>query len=331
MISRSFFLFLFSFFLTFCFCPIAGRIASLIGAVDYPGGRHTHDVPTPRLGGLALACAMGASFLLWGAEGRLGAFLMLGGSVIVCLGVWDDTKGLTPPFKLAWQMTATLLAILGGIRLEGIGILSIPATLLWLLLLTNAYNLIDGLDGLCAGCGGMGGGTFALLGLLSGDTAVTAVGLALFGGCLGFLPHNVKQKKLFLGDTGAQLIGFCLGILSVRMINEGFASSALLAVAYPLAETVTTILRRLWRRKSPLIADRGHFHHRLTDRGLSHRQAVTVLLLPALFGTIVGILLPVSPSAAGWVILLSFAAFLIVLDTEGLRKRRKPHIPPNSK
>jgi UDP-GlcNAc:undecaprenyl-phosphate GlcNAc-1-phosphate transferase len=324
-------LFLFSFAGAFLLSIPVRVLAIKIGAVDHPGGRHTHNAPTPRLGGLAVAGAMAASLLQFNIEGSFGIPLLLGGYAIVCLGVRDDTKGLTPLHKLAWQITAALLAVFGGVRLEGIGLLSVPATLLWLLLLTNAYNLIDGLDGLCAGCGGMGGSTFALLGLLMGDGAVTAVGLSLLGGCLGFLPHNVRQQKLFLGDTGAQLIGFCMGLLSVRVINEGGVYSALLAVSYPLIETATTILRRIWQGKSPLIADRGHFHHRLTDRGLSHRKAVRILLLPSLFCTMVGLLLPVSPSAAGWVILLCFAAFLILLDTEGLRKRHKAGIPPNNR
>ncbi len=324
-------LFLFSFAAAFLLATPVRSLAVKIGAVDLPGGRHCHAVPTPRLGGLAVAVTMAAALLLSDIEGSLGTSLLLGGGVVVSLGIRDDTKGLTPPIKLAWQTTAALLVVFYGVRLEGIGMLSVPATLLWLLLLTNAYNLIDGLDGLCAGCGGLGGGTFAILGLLIGDVTVTAVGLSLLGGCLGFLPHNLREKKLFLGDTGAQLIGFCLGLLSVRLINERLVFSALLAVVYPLTETVITVLRRLWQGKSPLTADRGHFHHRLIDRGLSHRQTFGILLVPSLFCAMAGLLLPVSPSAAGWVILLCFAAFVILLDTEGPRKRHKAGIPPNNK
>ena len=243
-------IFLFSFSVAFLLATPVRALAIRLGAVDRPGGRHHHGSPTPRLGGLAVAGTMTASLLLFGIKERLVMSLLLGGGVIVCLGVWDDTKGLTPSIKLAWQIAAALFAVFGGIRLESFGLLSVPATLLWLLLLTNSYNLIDGIDGLCAGCGGMGGGTFALLGLMMGDMPITAVGLSLLGGCLGFLPHNLKRKKLFLGDTGAQLIGFCLGLLSVRAINKGGIYSALLTVSYPLTETVVTILRRLRQSKN---------------------------------------------------------------------------------
>ncbi len=326
--------FLFSFAMTFLLCPPVRLFAKRIGAVDTPGGRHIHTAPTPRLGGLALACGMGAALLLGGnglADPLLPSALFFGGGVILALGIRDDTRGLSPFLKISLQLTAALFAVFFGVRFEGMDNVAIPATLVWLLVMTNGYNLIDGLDGLCAGCGGMGGGAFALLGLLAGDKTVVAVSLALFGGCLGFLPHNLRQKKLFLGDTGAQLIGFCLGLLSLRVINGGGGISALCLVAYPLAETVTTVQRRLWHGQNPLKADRGHFHHRLTDRGLSHRQAAIVLLLLALFGTMGGILLPVSPSAAGWVIWLYFVAFLILLETEGIRRWHRKDIPQDSR
>lgn len=298
--------FLFSFALTFLLCPAAAALAKRVGAVDLPGGRHIHHAPTPRLGGLALACGVGGGLLLSGAF-RFDRHLLAvasGGVVILILGIRDDTKGLSPSSKIALQLTAALLAVFFGRRLEGMGVFSVPVTLLWLLLMTNAFNLIDGLDGLCAGCGGGCAGWMAILGGMAGNQAVTAAALALLGGCLGFLPHNLRRKKLFLGDTGAQLIGFFLGVLSIPLLNGGGGVSLLCIAAYPLAETATSILRRVIKGQSPFKADRGHFHHRLTDRGIPPRKATALLLLPSLFSGSIGVLLPIAPNAAGAVLML---------------------------
>lgn len=238
---------------------------------------------------------------------------------MLLMGVRDDTRGLSPLFKMALQLIATLLAVFFGVRLEGIGVWAVPTTLLCLLLLTNAYNLVDGLDGLCAGCSGIGGGAFALLGLASGDPTITALGLSVLGGCLGFLPYNFRRPKLFLGDTGAQLIGFCLGLMTVRSINTGRTVTALCIVAYPLAEILATVLRRLRRGQSPLAADRGHFHHRLIDRGLSHGRATVLLLLPSLFLSMVGLLLPLATPASEAVLLLSIPGITLCWRMEGKR------------
>lgn len=336
MISRSFFFFFFlSWILTFCCCPFVKRFANKLGAIDYPGGRHIHREPTPRLGGLALAIGIIPSlllqqhFFLWDST-RLSA-LLLGGVPILLLGLWDDTKGLSPSIKLIVQGGTALLCILHGLRFPGPDLLAIPATLLWLILLPNAFNLIDGLDGLCAECGGSTAIFLALLSFMEGKTAGAVAGIILSGACLGFLPHNLRQKKLFLGDTGSQLIGFQLGVLSVFLMRKETVPSLLLIVSYPLAELLSSLFRRLTQHRNPFQADRGHFHHRLQDNGLSCRQTVRVLILFSCFCGMTALLLPISIEATALMLMLFLLTALVLLDAEGLRRSRKASIQPHNK
>jgi UDP-GlcNAc:undecaprenyl-phosphate GlcNAc-1-phosphate transferase len=213
-------------------------------------------------------------------------------------------------------MIAALLAVFGGVRFEGAGAASVPATLLWLILLPNAFNLIDGLDGLCAGCGGIVSFSLALLAAVIGCGEIALLAIILLGGCLGFLPHNLRYHKVFLGDTGAQFIGFTAGLLSVPLINNGGGASVLLILLYPLIETATTILRRLKNKKSPFRADRGHFHHRLTDRHISSGRAVGLLLLPTFLVGNLGVVLSISPWMGIPLAAISLAAIAVLWRCE---------------
>jgi UDP-GlcNAc:undecaprenyl-phosphate GlcNAc-1-phosphate transferase len=242
--------------------------------------------------------------------------LLWAGIVIVGLGLWDDIKGVPPLWKLALQTIAALLALGGGVCLTRLGVLSAPATLLWLILLPNAFNLIDGLDGLCAGCGGIVSFSLALLAAVMGCGEIALLAIILLGGCLGFLPHNLRYHKVFLGDTGAQFIGFTAGLLSVPLINNGGGASVLLILLYPLIETATTILRRLKNKKSPFRADRGHFHHRLTDRHISSGRAVGLLLLPTFLVGNLGVVLSISPWMGIPLAAISLAAIAVLWRCE---------------
>jgi UDP-GlcNAc:undecaprenyl-phosphate GlcNAc-1-phosphate transferase len=242
--------------------------------------------------------------------------LLWGGIVIVVLGLWDDSKGVPPLWKLAGQATAALLALGGGVCLTGLGVLSAPATLLWLMLLPNALNLIDGLDGLCGGYGSVSSLFLALLALVSGQGWGAAVAFALLGGCLGFLPHNLRQNKLFLGDTGAQLIGFVIGLITIPLFNDGEGPSVIAILLYPMSETATSILRRRRQRKSPFRADRGHFHHRLTDRGISPLRTVGLLLLPTFLVGNLGVVLSISPWMGIPLAAISLAAIAVLWRCE---------------
>ena len=297
--------------------PWVGRLALHFGVLDQPGGRKLHRQPTPRLGGLAVYGAMVVTFELaivsdryvyeifygWGWQILA---LALGATAVLLLGVIDDIRSLSPEAKLATQLAAGLAVWLSGYRIEAIGtfqlgILGPPLTLLWVVGVTNAFNLIDGLDGLAAGIGVIVSATLFSISVYTGDVASAFLTAALGGALLGFLRYNFYPARIFLGDSGSLLLGFVLSVVSIGTANRASAVVAILvpilALGLPIADTGLTVVRRLLRavhvvrhdesreryeflflgNVSLLKADREHIHHRLVDLGITHRNVVLLL------------------------------------------------------
>lgn len=304
--------------MTFSACPAARWLSFLIGAIDNPdGGRKRHAFPTPRLGGIAVAAGFILPFLASiGFENELLRAIALGGAVILLMGVTDDVRGMAAPMKLILQISAALIAFLSGIRITsfrigemtcGTGILSLPLTILVIVAITNSFNLIDGIDGLSAGEGAVCSFFLSVLSLVSGDLFSGGVSAALCGAAVGFLPYNLKKKKLFLGDSGAQLIGFIISILSAEKLSGENAVplfALLFILAYPLSETAASFIRRMRRGKNPMRADRGHFHYRLIDMGIGLGQACSHLLIVSAVFCMAGICLALGALPSLVIILL---------------------------
>ena len=259
---------------TFALSPLCFSLAVHLGAIDIPlDSRRMHKSPVPRIGGLAVFIG----FLLSASIFSNNISLLSGALVIVSIGIVDDVYRISAYQKLVFQIIAAAVAIGFGARapIEN-GFISVAFSLTWLVVLPNAFNLIDGLDGLCARVS-----LFAALALfvMNGST----VALALAGAILGFLPFNLRPARLFLGDTGALFVGFALGVISLEGITtpKSFAS-IILIFALPLADTAYAFLRRIAKGKNPFAPDREHFHHKLIDRGFSHREASFLLSLVAL-------------------------------------------------
>ncbi|MBQ7319156.1 MAG: undecaprenyl/decaprenyl-phosphate alpha-N-acetylglucosaminyl 1-phosphate transferase [Clostridia bacterium] len=272
--------------------PGTRLLAPVIGAVDVPrGARRMHTDPIPRCGGIAMLLAFWAILFATGHAEETLLPLLLGTAALLLVGLPDDVLGVPASIKLAVQLAAAAIAVR---PLHW----SVPATLaaaLWLTLLTNAHNMIDGVDGLA-------GTTVAIeaaaLALLLYPTAPTAalVATALLGVCLGYLPFNVHPARLFMGDEGALPLGFIVGWLTLQLPDAGSAGApawrALFVCALPLIDLTLTVLRRLLQGKNPLRADRGHLHHLLADRGLSQRRICLALCLPAAAAALLAVFLP---------------------------------------
>ncbi len=304
-------LFLASGLLALVLTPAIRRLAFAIGAVDQPDDRKVHGAPMPRLGGLAVYLAVAITIAAGCFEGVLWIFLQdhtvlaLTATAIVLLGVTDDVFTLSPRSKLATQILAGLVIYWSGYRVDAIGSwslgwLSLPLTLLWVVAVTNAFNLIDGLDGLATGIALIVSASLFCVSVYSLNVAA-AVFLATLGGALaGFLRYNFHPAKIFLGDSGSLFLGFALAVISMGVSNRPSAVVAIvtpvLALGLPLFETSLTVVRRLLRkvaivRDDPerehytmrmqgsglMTADREHIHHRLLDLGLKHRSVVLVL------------------------------------------------------
>ncbi|HQR65935.1 MAG TPA: hypothetical protein PLB02_00915 [Thermoanaerobaculia bacterium] len=292
--------------LSFLLTPFAKRIARAVGAIDQPDPRKVHLKPTPRMGGLSVIAAVGAVLGLscltdwpmprW-APNELCAGLGLGILPILFVSIWDDIRPLRAVPKFAAQAVGALIAAWMGVTLEPtvhllgqpvqLGIFSIPISILWLVGVTNAFNIIDGLDGLSAGMALISAASLSGVFLLSGQKGMAAASLVLAGALVGFLPYNFYPAKIFLGDTGSAAVGFCLACFALRggaTLSAGFATLLpVFVLGLPVAETLISIARRVVRRfeqsgaNGVFEADRNHIHHRLLALGIDHRKAVFIL------------------------------------------------------
>lgn len=268
--------------------PLVRRLAIRIGAMDEPNGRKVHKTPIPRLGGVGIFLGFAGAMLLTQPIGRQVAGLLIGCLIIVLAGILDDIRGLSPRTKLAAQIAAAVIAALFGTRVEVItqpfgGVLdlgqwAIPATVLWIIGVTNALNLIDGLDGLAAGTAIIAAITMAVVAGLEGRLLIAGFALILAAAVLGFLPYNFSPAKIFMGDSGSMFLGFTLATLAVQGLTKGatFISIVIPVVilGIPIFDTLFAIVRRYRNHRPIFEADKGHLHHRLLSLGLTQRQTV---------------------------------------------------------
>ena len=285
-----------AFALAFATTPPVKSLAVKVGAIDVPkDARRVHKHPIPRMGGLAIFIGFIVAVLLFANLDRELIGILLGCLIIVITGAIDDKNPMRWWVKLLLEFVAAIVAVSFGVKIEVLfnpnifsdnaslllGYLSIPVTIIWILGITNAVNLIDGLDGLACGVSSISSLTMLVVALILGQGGMAIVLAALVGACLGFIPYNYNPAKIFMGDTGALLLGFALATISVTAMFKFYAIITfvvpLLALALPLFDTLFAIIRRLLKGQNPMKPDRGHLHHRLIDMGLSQKQAVAVL------------------------------------------------------
>lgn len=277
--------------IAFASTPIIRVLAYKLGAVDIPkDARRMHNKPMPLLGGLAIFVAFSLTSLIFFLYNPQLLTIWFGGLVIIICGILDDIFSLNPFVKLGGQILAALIVISQGIVIEHINIfgtyiqfgwLSIPITLIWIVGLTNAINLIDGLDGLACGVSAICSVSLLVVSILHADTSIMMITAILAGSCIGFLPFNSNPAKIFMGDTGSMFLGYTLSVVSVVGVFKFTAvisfAIPLIIFGLPLVDTILAILRRVLHGKSPFSADRGHLHHKLIDMGLNQKQSVTIL------------------------------------------------------
>ena len=314
-----------SFLASLLLTPLVRTLAFRIGAVDSPGKRKVHRVPTPRLGGVAIVLSVSLSVAVFFASELLSTGVtplrseawmpvLLGGALIFFIGVWDDIRPLRAWVKFLFQLAAALVAIYYGLYIKEIslfgsdrfelGFLAWPITILWIVGITNAFNLVDGLDGLAAGLALIAGGTSATLFLLRGDASTALFLIILVAALAGFLRYNFNPATIFLGDSGSLVIGYSLAVTAIAGSQKQATALAvlipLLVFGLPIIDTLLSMLRRFvgglrmfTSYKAPVKeqirclkrmfeADQRHIHHRLLAIGFSHRSAVLVLYLLSL-------------------------------------------------
>ena len=287
------------------FIPWVTRTAKKLGTFDPIDARKVHTQPIPRLGGIAIFVGVIVSLALvemmtpgsfFPREGPIRGILA-GGAIVFLLGVVDDLKPLSARVKLVGQLAAAGIAWHLGCRIEflshpggglwvlplteGLPLISIAVTVVWLVGITNTINLIDGLDGLAAGVSLIGGLTLAIIALETNQAMSAVIALAVVGATIGFLRYNFNPAKIFMGDGGSLFLGFTLASISImgvlKLVTAFTLLLPLLILGVPIFDTIFAIIRRLWNRRPIFSPDRGHLHHRLLSAGLSHRNAVIMI------------------------------------------------------
>jgi UDP-GlcNAc:undecaprenyl-phosphate GlcNAc-1-phosphate transferase len=272
--------------------PAVGGMARMLGVVDEPGARRLNRRAVPRLGGLALFFGIFVPALAFLPLGRETKGLLLGAAVATTVGAVDDFRGLVWWEKLGGQIAAAAIPTGFGIWVHRftfpvVGVhalpewVGVPLTVLWIVAIMNMVNFLDGLDGLAAGVCAISGFTFCLIALSLGrpDTAILAA--VVLGACVGFLRHNFYPARIFMGDSGALLLGFILGALSVQGLLKTAAVATLLfpliVLAIPIIDTSFVVAKRLKYGRPVYTADTWHLHHRFMNIGFSQRRAAVTM------------------------------------------------------
>jgi len=324
--------------------PVVGLLARRAGAVAAPGERHVHKVATPTLGGLALLAGVLAALGVASSQPVFDEVfarttdpeaIVLASLFVALLGALDDTRGMSAPAKLAGQIFSAGVLVLNGVTLRYMWAPWLDSTIvlgsndqavvtiIGVVAMMNAVNLIDGLDGLAAGVVAIAAGALLVYTLMASElgdvpTAGPLFLVAILGVCLGFLVHNFNPASIFMGDTGSMLLGLLLGAAGVSAIGGSFQPPSggafaafsvpvlipVLVLAIPFIDTISTIVRRMVKGRAIFSPDKQHLHHRLLEIGHSHRRAVLIiyywsallafaavgvsLLEPAVLGAVLG-------------------------------------------
>ncbi len=358
---------------TLLLTPITRFVAMRVGAVAAPDARKVHEVPTPSLGGLAMMGGVGAGLITAWVSGNFDpvftsftdiAGVVVAGLIVFAVGVADDIRDVSAPAKVAGIVLAGVVLALAGVsvlwfRVPFAGFvqlsvdLSVVVTVLWLLVMTNAVNLIDGLDGLAAGIVAIASGSFfiysmqlGLDGVLFESNPGALLAVITTGVCLGFLPLNVHPAKTFMGDGGALLLGLMLAASTVSVggrVDQAVSGQVffffaplvipLLLLGVPLVDLLLAVLRRATRKGVAISdADKEHLHHRLMRLGHGHRRTVLILWLwtallcgVVLYSTLTGSGLALLPFAGGALALVLFTVFHPGIGTASAEVASEPN------
>lgn len=266
---------------------------------DVPDLRKEHNTPIPTMGGIAAIAGLLIACVFWFQFSKdsfiVSFFFSI--AVLFAIGIMDDLRNLSARYKLGIEIAVALLIAFSGVRITNFnglfGIYELPVsaqytfTVLTIAGITNAFNLIDGIDGLAGGLGFM---SLVILGLfltMSGDANIGIIAFALGGGLLGFLYYNFNPARIFMGDTGALVLGFVISVLSIRLVQLNINAPApvlihapifaLSIVAIPVFDTLRVFTLRMWNGRSPFSPDKNHIHHLLTNNGWSHGFAAKLI------------------------------------------------------
>lgn len=333
--------FLVSLLFTLLLTPVARRIALQFGAIDRPSKRKVHKKIITRFGGLSIfvsfIIAVIAGIIFSGKLGiKLGAKemsslvgILFGSGIITVIGLFDDVKGIPAFLKLAGQIAASTIAVYFGVqiffvstpfaRIVMLGAWAPAITIIWMVAITNAMNLIDGLDGLASGITMIAAATLFIVAVKMGQTDTAILLIALTGAAFGFLRFNFFPATVFLGDSGSLFFGFMLACASIVGVLKSTLMIALVipvaVLGIPIYDTAAAIIRRAVAGRPIFEADRKHLHHRLLKAGFNQRQVVILIYVACLILSLVALAATLFDNNQTFIFLSIFVvAGIIALD-----------------
>ena len=329
---KYFIIFIIAMVISLALTPLVKKLAVKLDIIDIPKDeRRVHNKPIPLIGGLAIYISFMAMLVGTGDLSKEKLAILIGGTIILIGGLLDDKYDLRPLHKLLFQISAALVLIFMGVEINLLTNpftkyisflnlarwLSIPVTLIWIVGVTNAFNLIDGLDGLSSGLALISSVSMLIVSVITGRDEAVLLNSILTGSILGFLPYNFNPASIFLGDTGAQLLGFLLS--SIAIIGAVKSATAItlavpiIALGVPLYDTAFAIIRRKINGKPIMQADRGHLHHRLLALGFSQKKAVIIMYLISGILGLMSILAAAMSSKASYIFMIIVIIILFLL------------------
>jgi UDP-GlcNAc:undecaprenyl-phosphate GlcNAc-1-phosphate transferase len=318
--------------------PVARKIGVRLNAMDQPDARRkVHEVPTPRLGGLAILTSTLIVTLVLGGRYNLDQLLgiLVGAALVSFVGFWDDRFTLSPGVKFLGQLVAVGVLLATGVRVTTLPweALDYLVTVVWMVGITNALNFLDNMDGLSGGIAAIAAAHFALMCAFSGQYLVGALAVAVMAACIGFLVYNWNPATIFMGDSGSLFLGFTLAAIGIKLRfpdNVPFVTwmIPILVLGLPIFDTTLVFISRLRRRLNPMTTPgTDHSSHRLTYAGMSRREAVFLLYIVAFLLGMVALFVTQASLLEGYLMgsVVVFAGLYALWRLE-----RPPFWPPES-
>lgn len=329
--------FIVSFLFVLATTPILIKVGIKYGFVDKVNQRKIHIRAIPRIGGIGIAAGtLFPLFLLYFYDNFVSQTLfgsmentiviIFGGLSISLLGLYDDILGASAKFKLLVQVVLSVIAIYCGFSINAMstpwGVINLGwvghiITVLWIVGIINAFNLIDGMDGLSSGVSFFACITIMSLSIVNGYMFVALVSAALAGSVVGFLVYNFNPAKIFMGDAGSMFIGYLLAVLSLKNQSKGHTIVSLLvpiiAMGLPILDTSLAFLRRLLRNQSVFSADKQHIHHILLSKGITQRKVVLILYGVSIVFTMLAMLLIFQKDIEAFLVIIVFSIVIFVI------------------
>ena len=325
-------------FIAYLSTPFIRTIAIRLGYLDHPQDNKVHAHPTPLLGGLSIFIAFVIAILTKETVVSLPPVraMLVGAFILVVIGLIDDKMGMMPSFKLLGQFLAAMAIIKAGLRVEFIHnyYISVIITYVWIIGITNAFNLLDNMNGLSAGIAGIAAIFFGIISYINGQPAVSAIAFALAGSSLGFLKHNFPKANIFMGDTGSLVLGYVLSAIAImgHWKTYIFTTSIMipiLVLGYPIFDTTLVSIMRIWEGRSLFQGGKDHSSHRLALMGFKRFRTVLIIYVICIFLGLValavtnlhwskGILLLIITA----VIMLGFGVRLSFVDTKRFGRKK---------